>query len=153
MQQLGSLLPKFHVRLHISLDQWLGGAATTTLGAHGLLGIENGVVFQFGPRGEGGIQVLLAPLGIQHEIGCTLAFILIVQHFQRLHPLGDDGLVPVNLAHALLHLLEGGQQGLPVGLFVFQYLLGGGDTHGCHHVCTLGNGAFRRLAVVVHHFL
>ena len=46
-------------------------SVVATFGSHGLLGVEDGVVFQLCPRGEGGVQVLLLPLLCLHEVGVT----------------------------------------------------------------------------------
>ena len=110
-------------------------------------------MLQLGPRGERGVEVFLRPFGVLHEVGQLLLLLLVVERFQGLHPLGDDGFTPVDLAHALFHLGELGFEVLPLGLLLHEDLLGGADPHSSEEVETLGNGSLGDLAVVVDHLL
>ena len=75
------------------------------------------------------------------------------KNLKCLHPLSGSGLTPINLAHALLHLVEVRQELLPLGLLFFQNLFGCGNAHSSHNVDTLRNTALCRIAVVVDHLL
>ena len=70
-----------------------------------------------------------------------------------MHPHGGYGLLPVYLAHALLHLGELAPEVLPLLAFLLQYLLGSTHPHRGKEVESLWRGARRRLRVVVHHLL
>ena len=76
-QQFDGFFPELHIRLDIAFYQRFGGTAATTFGTHGLLGIKDGVMFQFSPRCEGGIQILLAPRRIHHEVRCVVVFLVV----------------------------------------------------------------------------
>ena len=49
VDELDGFCPIGHVRLYIALHVRLGGTSASALSTHGLLGIEDGVVFQFCP--------------------------------------------------------------------------------------------------------
>ena len=151
VEQLDGLLPERHVRLNIALHHGVGRSAATTLGTHRLLGVEDGVVLQLGPRAEGGVQVLEVPAVADHEVGHALFFL--VDGLHRLHPLCGETLLPVDFAHALLHLLQHRLEVLPLLALLYQDLLGGTHAHGGHEVETLRRGALGGVSVVVNHLL
>ena len=139
IEQTDSLTPELDVRLHIARNDRIGGTTTATLGTHGLFGIEDGIVFQFCPRSKSGIQRLLLPFRSQHEIWIALTGV--VDCLQRIHPTVADGLLPVNLLHALLHPGECTDKAIPLLGFlqlVEEDTLGRGYPHRCHHVKSLG---------------
>ena len=110
-------------------------------------------MLQLGPRGEHGVEVFLVPLCRLHEVGHPLAALLVGEHLQRLQPLVAGGLAPVDLAHALLHLLQGCVEAFPLGLLLHQDLLGGSYTHGGEDVEALWHGTEGGLAVIVDRLL
>ena len=65
--------------------------------------------------------------------------------------MGTGRLVPVDLAHALLHGLQTVAHRLPVGLLFRQDLFGSSYAHRSEEVESLRCGTFRGLAVIVHH--
>ena len=67
--------------------------------------------------------------------------------------MGAGRLVPVDLAHALLHRLETVSEGFPLGLFLHQDLFSRCNAHRSEEVETLRSGAQGGLVFVVHHRL
>ena len=129
-------------------------SVVATFGSHGLLGVEDGVVFQLCPRGEGGVQVLLLPLLCLHEVGVT--GVGVVHVGQRGNPSFGDSLVPTNLLHALLHLREHGFERLPtrvVVLLVDEDSFGGSASERCEDVEATGNGALGGFVIRIDHLV
>ena len=110
-------------------------------------------MLQFGPGGEHGVQVFLVPFGGNHEVGQFGTLILGVDGFQRVHPLGGDGLVPVDLAHALLHVVQCTLEALPFLSLFDEDLFCWGDAHSSKEVESIRGSALRRLVFVIDHFL
>ena len=110
-------------------------------------------MLQLCPRGEHGVKVLTVPFGCEHEVRHVQLRIAVAQGTERAHPLGGDGLVPVDLLHALLHLQERGLEAFPLVLLVHEDLLGLRHDHRCEEVETLRCSALSGLAVVVDHLL
>ena len=154
VEQRDGFLPEPHVGLHIALHGGLGWSVVATFGSHGLLGVEDGVVFQLGPRGKGGVQVFLLPLLRLHEVGVT--GVGVVHVGQRGNPSFGDSLVPTNLLHALLHLREHRFERLPtrvVVLLVDEYSFGGSASERCEDVEATGNGALGGFVIRIDHLV
>ena len=83
-------------------------------------------MFQFCPRGQYGVQILLCPLVGEHEVWQRILALFIggagcvLKDKQAVHPTCGSGFLPVNLLHACLHLCQHGREVSPC-LLHFQF--------------------------------
>ena len=154
IEQSDGLLPEPHVGFHIAFDRWFGRTVVAAFGTCRLLGVEDGVVFQFSPRGQRGVQVLLLPLLGLHEVG--IVGVGVVHVGQRVDPSFGNRLVPTDLLHAHLHLLERGLEFLPASVFVLlvdEDSFGGGATERGEDVESAGHVALGGSILRINHFV